>query len=123
MGFQRDADGGEFHTVMGVDIQRAVRELSEAGADVLGTNCWNPIVEMIEIVRGMRGFTDKPIAAEPNAGQPKLRDGKTVFDESPEVMAERVPDLIGAGARVVGGCCGTTPEHIRLMVAKVREVA
>jgi len=120
MGFKRDADGSRFHTVMGVDIQRAVRELSEAGADVLGTNCWNAINEICEIVRRMRKLTEKPIAAQPNAGQPRLVNGKTVFDETPEMMADRVEELIEAGATIIGGCCGSTPEHIRLMALRAR---
>jgi 5-methyltetrahydrofolate--homocysteine methyltransferase len=122
MGFQRDADGEGFHTVMGVDIKRAVGELSEAGADVVGTNCWNSVDEMCEIVRRMKLFTQKPVAAEPNAGQPKLVDGKTVFDETPEKMADGVDALVSAGARIIGGCCGSTPEHIRLMASRAREL-
>ena len=90
MGFNRDADGEGFHTVMGVDIERSVNDLSEACADVVGTNCWNPLGEMCEIVRRMKQFTEKPVVAEPNAGQPKLVDGKTVFDETPEMMADVV---------------------------------
>lgn len=123
MGFNRDADGEGFHTVMGVDIERAVNELSEAGADVIGTNCWNSVGEMCEIVRRMKRFTEKPVVAEPNAGQPKLVDGKTVFDETPEMMADGVENLVGAGARIIGGCCGTTPEHIRLMASRARQLA
>jgi len=123
MGFKRDADGKGFHTIMGVDIERAANELSEAGADVLGTNCWNSLGEMCEIVRRMKRFTEKPLAAEPNAGQPRLVEGKTVFDETPETMADGVEELVGAGARIIGGCCGTTPEHIRLMALRARLLA
>ena len=122
VGFKRDADGDAFHTVMGVDIERAVNELSEAGADVIGTNCWNSLGEICEIVRRMKRLTHKPLAAEPNAGQPTLVEGKTVFDESPERMADGVEELVGAGARIIGGCCGTTPEHIRLMTLRVRQL-
>jgi len=78
---------------------------------------------MCEIVRRIRQFTDKPVVAEPNAGQPKLVDGKTVFDETPEAMADGVEELVGAGSRIIGGCCGTTPEHIRLMVSRARQLA
>lgn len=123
MGFNRDADGEGFHTIMGVDIETAVNKLSEAGADCVGTNCWNALGEMCEIVRRIRRFTEKPIVAEPNAGQPKLVDGKTVFDETPEMMAHGVEELVGAGARIIGGCCGTTPEHIRLMASRARQLA
>jgi len=123
MGFRRDADGKGFHTIMGVDIERAVNELSEANADVLGTNCWNSIREMSEIVRRMRQVTEKPIAAEPNAGQPRLVKEQTVFDETPEIMADGIEELIRAGARIVGGCCGTTPEHIRLMAARAKRLS
>jgi 5-methyltetrahydrofolate--homocysteine methyltransferase len=122
MGFKRDADGQGFHSVMGVDIKTAVDELSKAGADVIGTNCWNPLSEICEIIRRMRPLTQKPLAAEPNAGQPRLVNGKTVFDESPEKMADGMEELVTAGARIIGGCCGTTAEHLRLMVSRIRQL-
>ena len=102
-----------FRTMMGIDIPTAVKAIEDEGADVLGTNCGVGIESAIEIVREMRQHTSLPILAEPNAGLPKLVDGKTEYLETPEMMAQKLPELIAAGAQIVGGCCGTTPEHIR----------
>jgi 5-methyltetrahydrofolate--homocysteine methyltransferase len=99
--------------MMGVTPRQAAEELMEAGADIIGTNCGNGIENMIEIVSELKTYTDKPIWARPNAGLPQLVDGKTVFPQTPEEMAALVPELISAGAKLIGGCCGTTPEHIR----------
>jgi 5-methyltetrahydrofolate--homocysteine methyltransferase len=101
-----------FHTIMGVDIPRAVAELSRAGADVLGSNCGNGIDQMIPIAREFRRLSDRPILIQANAGQPELVGGQTVFRESPRYMASRVRELVEAGADIVGGCCGTNPRHI-----------
>lgn len=118
MSFQADADGGGYHTIMGIDPAAAAKALAEAGADFVGTNCGVGIEDMIVIVAAMAEVTDLPILAEPNAGMPKLVNGETIFDATAEHMAARLGDLIAAGARIVGGCCGTTPEHI----AKFAEV-
>jgi methionine synthase I (cobalamin-dependent) len=76
---------------------------------------------MTEIVRQMRAAVpDRPILAQPNAGMPELVDGVTVYPETPEYMASRVGELIAAGATVVGGCCGTTPQHIAAIAEGVR---
>jgi 5-methyltetrahydrofolate--homocysteine methyltransferase len=81
--------------------------------DVIGTNCGNGIENMVEIVRELHANTDRPLWARPNAGLPQLVDGRTVFPETPAVMAAKIPALVAAGARMIGGCCGTTPAHIR----------
>ena len=99
--------------MMGVDIPTAVAGLLDVGVDVVGSNCGNGIEGLVQIVREMRGVTEKPILAEPNAGVPELVNGKTVFRESPAMMASKFSLLMEAGACIVGGCCGTTPEHIR----------
>ncbi len=102
-----------FRTMMGVDPARAVEVLTEAGADVLGSNCGNGIEAMVRIAAEFRKHTDKPILIHANAGVPQLIDGQTVFRQGPQEMAANVEALIQAGANIVGGCCGTTPEHIR----------
>ena len=112
MSFQRDADGQNYHTIMGVDPAAAAEVLTRAGCAAVGTNCGVGIEDMIRIVAAMAPATDLPLLAEPNAGMPRLVDGKTVFDASPEQMAGQLADLLAAGARIVGGCCGTTPRHI-----------
>ncbi len=101
-----------YRTMMGVTVEQVVTDLTEAGADFLGTNCGNGIEQIVEIIREMRQYTDKLLVAHPNAGLPKLVDGNTVFDQSPEEMAQHVQDLADAGANIIGGCCGTTPAHI-----------
>jgi len=103
---------GGFKTMMGVDCARAVRELTAAGVDLLGSNCGNGIDQMIPITREIRRYTELPILIQSNAGSPELINGETVFRQSPEYMAERVGELVEAGADIVGGCCGTTPDHI-----------
>ncbi|MCK5739940.1 homocysteine S-methyltransferase family protein [bacterium] len=110
-----------FRTMMGNSIADCVEILTAAGADVIGTNCGYGIDEMIEIVAEMRSVTDKPIMAEPNAGLPALVDGETVYNETAESMASKMPELLKAGATIVGGCCGTNPEFIRLFRAVIDE--
>jgi 5-methyltetrahydrofolate--homocysteine methyltransferase len=101
-----------FFTVMGTDIEGAVKGLELGGADVVGSNCGNGIETMVEIARELNRHAERPIAIQSNAGLPERREGEIVYPESPAFMAQRVPDLIGLGVAVLGGCCGTTPEHI-----------
>jgi 5-methyltetrahydrofolate--homocysteine methyltransferase len=108
-----------YRTFMGVDCRSAVEKLTEAGADVLGSNCGNGIEQMVPIAREFRQLSDKPILIQANAGLPQIEEGVTVFRQSPEHMARWVPRLIEAGVSIVGGCCGTTPEHIRRIRAQV----
>ncbi|MBD3240931.1 MAG: methionine synthase, partial [Chitinivibrionales bacterium] len=71
---------------------------------------------MVDIVKELRGAApDAPILVHANAGSPRVVDGATVFPETPEEMASRLPDIVAAGASIVGGCCGTTPRHISAM--------
>ncbi len=101
-----------YRTMMGTDIPTVVQTLEADGADIIGTNCGVGMEAAIEIVAEMRQFTHLPLLAEPNAGLPQLQDGRTVYRESADTMAKRVPELVRAGAQLIGGCCGTTPEHI-----------
>ncbi|MBK9392275.1 MAG: homocysteine S-methyltransferase family protein [Bacteroidetes bacterium] len=112
MTFDGDPLSG-YHTMMGVSPAEMVVAMKEAGADIVGSNCGNGIENMIGIVKEIRN-TDKdiPVMIQANAGVPEFIDGKTVFRESPELMASFVPALIEAGANIIGGCCGTTPKHI-----------
>jgi 5-methyltetrahydrofolate--homocysteine methyltransferase len=106
-------------TMMGVTPGDAVRELIAEGADVVGSNCGRGIDEVIEVIREMRGSAqDTPLAAKPNAGLPELVEGRAVYRTSSEEMASRVEAMIDAGASLIGGCCGTTPEHLE-RIAKV----
>lgn len=109
---------GEFRSMMGVSPTDMVSLLIEAGADLIGANCGNGIADMIGIVEEIRKANpDIPVLVHANAGMPVYRDGETVFPETPDEMALLVPKIIGAGANIIGGCCGTTPGHI----CKVRE--
>jgi 5-methyltetrahydrofolate--homocysteine methyltransferase len=111
--------GGGYRTMMGISPAEMAETLVDAGADLIGTNCGNGMEDMIGMVREIRTFNPTiPILVHANAGRPHYQDGVTTFPESPEDMAARVTEIIAAGANIVGGCCGTTPDHIR----KVRDV-
>ncbi len=111
--------GGEFRTMMGISPSEMAETLVAAGADLIGTNCGNGMEDMIGMVQEIRNFNPAvPILVHANAGMPHYLDGVTTFPESPENMAGRVKKIIEAGANIVGGCCGTTPDHI----GKIREV-
>lgn len=118
MTFDRGARG--YATMMGVRPDQAARALTEAGATIVGSNCGNGIRNMVEVARLMRPATDRPLWMKANAGVPQLVDGRTVFRETPDDMAAHVPALIDAGAAIIGGCCGATPEHIRRMAQVAR---
>jgi 5-methyltetrahydrofolate--homocysteine methyltransferase len=107
---------GDFRTMMGVSPEEMTQALKAAGADIIGTNCGNGMENMISIVEQIR-LADPgiPILVHANAGRPHYHDGKNVFDETPEITASYVPALIRAGAVCIGGCCGTTPDHIRMI--------
>lgn len=112
---------GDYRTMMGTSPADIVAPLTEAGADIIGTNCGNGCERMIAIVRELRA-TDAsvPILVHANAGMPINENGQDVFPETPEDMAAFVPDLLSAGANIIGGCCGTTPDHIRALRQQVR---
>lgn len=118
--FEKTVDNN-YRTMMGVSPAEMATAVVNEGADIIGTNCGNGIERMIEIVMELR-TTDisKPILVHANAGLPVEKDGAVVFPETPEHMASLVPDLVASGASIVGGCCGTTPEHIRAMANAVR---
>jgi 5-methyltetrahydrofolate--homocysteine methyltransferase len=109
-----------FFTVMGVSIPAAARGLQAAGAEVVGSNCGFGIDTMVEVAREFRQHAGVPIAIQANAGLPITRNGATVYPETPGHVAARVPDLLAAGVQIIGGCCGTTPAHIRALRALIR---
>ncbi len=114
MTFDRGPKG--YATMMGVTPEQAAAELQEAGADVVGSNCGHGIENMVDVIALMAPATDLPIWAKPNAGMPELVEGETVFNETPEEMVSHFEELVEAGARFIGGCCGTTPDHIRALI-------
>ena len=104
-------------TFMGVDIAAMALTLDGLGVDCIGLNCSVGPVEMAAMVRELMRWTDRPIAAKPNAGMPTLVDGNAVFAETPESFARAVAALLELGVSAVGGCCGTTPDCIRAIGA------
>jgi 5-methyltetrahydrofolate--homocysteine methyltransferase len=104
-----------FYTVMGVSVKDAAVELEKAGADIIGSNCGNGIENMIKIAREFRQHSRRPIIIQSNAGIPETRGEETVYPETPEFMAEQAKELLTIGVSIIGGCCGTTPEHIRAL--------
>jgi 5-methyltetrahydrofolate--homocysteine methyltransferase len=105
---------GDFRTMMGISPTDMIRALLEHGVDIVGTNCGNGFKQMIKIVQEIREVDIKiPVLVHANAGTPQVQDGRTIFPETPQEMAALVPQLLDAGASIIGGCCGTTPGHIR----------
>jgi 5-methyltetrahydrofolate--homocysteine methyltransferase len=119
--FQTDKNGGR--TMMGDTAERCARQLTDAGADVIGANCGDlDPLQMSRVVALLRAATARPLAAQPNAGKPQLLEDRTVFDLEPATFSEGVAECVRAGAQLVGGCCGTTPEHIRAVYERIRNL-
>ncbi len=112
-----DEDG---NCLDGSDPQTFVSKLEEWGADVIGCNCSVGPVAMLDAMEKVRAATSLPLAAQPNAGIPRSVEGRNIYLCSPEYMASYARKFVAAGVRLVGGCCGTTPEHIRVMKSALR---
>ncbi len=112
---------GYYRTMMGVSPADMAAAVKEAGADIIGANCGVGFDQMLEVLGEIRE-ADKttPVLVHANAGIPIVKNGKTVFPETPEMMRVKVKDLVIAGANIIGGCCGTTPEHIRAFVQELK---
>ena len=122
MTFERTVDG-EYRSMMGVSPTEMMQELVPEGVDIIGANCGNGIEGMIRIVKEIRLCNAViPVLIHANAGMPVYDDGKTVFPETPEQTASYVKAIIDAGVNIIGGCCGTTPEHIRQIARVAREL-
>ncbi len=115
MAYDVTRDGSTFRTMMGVDPERAAEFMHAHGADIVALNCGTgmDMGRARQAVLRYRAASSLPVMAQPNAGQPKLVDMKVVYDESPEHMVAGVLPLLDAGASIIGGCCGSTPDHIR----------
>jgi len=110
-----------FFTIMGTNTEMAVKELIDAGADIVGSNCGNGIENMILIAEEFRKFSSVPVMIQSNAGLPLLDGDNVVYPETPEFMAEQCKKLLDIGVNIIGGCCGTTPDHVSAMAKVVRE--
>ena len=107
-----DATPKGFFTVMGVNVEQAAAGLRAAGADIVGSNCGNGIENMVRIAAEFTRHTDLPLLIQSNAGLPEMKGGELVYGETPEFMADKARELVALGVSIIGGCCGTTPEHI-----------
>jgi homocysteine S-methyltransferase len=107
------------NTSYGTDVETIASRLTELGADVIGLNCSVGPAAMLDAIERMVERTDRPVSAQPNAGLPRAVDDRRIYLASPEYMGSYARRLIQAGVRFVGGCCGTTPDHIRKIHAQV----
>jgi methionine synthase I (cobalamin-dependent) len=117
MTFNRTPRG--FHTVMGDGVAAAVKALDAAGADVVGANCSIASGDMLDLAPLLRAATDRPVLCQPNAGQPHTQGATTVYEQSPGAFADHAARLFDLGVNAVGGCCGTTPEFIGELCARM----
>lgn len=104
-----------FRTMWGMDVETAAQSMAGLPVSAVGANCGLAPEQYAYLVAEMKAATDMPIIAEPNAGMPRLEGDQTVFDQTPEIFAESVKTVYEAGATILGGCCGTTPDHITAM--------
>lgn len=111
----------DMHTLYGTDPETAAVVMSAMGVDAVGVNCSNGPEKLCEVVKRMAAYADIPLIGKPNAGLPKLCEGKTHYDMGAEEFGIEAAKLIEAGASIVGGCCGTTPEHIAALTERVQE--
>ncbi|UCH63616.1 MAG: homocysteine S-methyltransferase family protein [Fidelibacterota bacterium] len=116
MTFDETARG--FYTIMGVSVAEAAAGLQEAGADIIGSNCGNGIENMVRIAHEFMKVSSLPVIIQSNAGKPEMKCGRLRYPESPALFAEKAREMMAAGVSIIGGCCGTTAEHIRA----IREV-
>jgi len=115
--------GADGRTPYGASAEDVARALDRFGADVIGLNCSVGPQTILEAVERMSQVTTRKLSAQPNAGMPRDVGGRSMYMASPEYMATYARHLVQAGARLVGGCCGTTPEHIRAIAEGIRPLA
>ena len=110
-----DSGKNRDRTMMGVTPTQAAEELTRIGADAIGANCGTGVEDYIPICASLVAATPLPVWIKPNAGLPELENGEVVYRTTPAEFAANVPRLLEAGARFIGGCCGTSPEFIEAM--------
>ena len=98
---------------MGDSLKTCVNKLEEENVDVIGANCTLGSDQMIELAKELTHLTNKSVSVKPNAGQPRLEGGNTVYNQTPEEFVNDIEQMISHGVKIVGGCCGTTPVHIQ----------
>ena len=115
------AKADDYRTMMGATVETMVEAALSNGADIVGANCGAvDMRDMVSIVKKVRKITDKFILIEANAGKPVVEGTRTTYPQTPEEFAEHVQALIDAGANIIGGCCGTTPQHIAAIAGIVK---
>ncbi len=102
-----------FYTIMGCSIKEAVNIMQEAGADIIGSNCGNGIDNMIKIAIEFKKYASVPLIIQSNAGLPIIENGSIIYPETPEYIANKAIELAKINVSIIGGCCGTTPAHIK----------
>ena len=117
MTYTRTKNG--FFTVMGENVSQCVAALEEAGADMMGANCTLNSADTIDLTKELRAATDKPLLIQPNAGKPVTSKGITYYEQTPAEFAADAKKIHAAGADMIGGCCGTTPEFIQAVKAEL----
>ena len=125
MAYDVTLDKSDLRTMMGIDPEQAAEFLRDAGADIAALNCGSGVDVgwAAKTVARYRSVCDLPTMAQPNAGLPVLEDMKVVYKQTPEEMAAELESLLDTGVRIVGGCCGSSPDHIRLFRKVIDEHA
>ncbi len=112
-----------FHTMMGLSPEEAAARAEDEGADIVGANCGGLTLDQVgSVIERMKKSCRIPVSAKPNAGAPRVVGGKEVYQAAPEQFAEKVPEWVRAGARMISGCCGTTPQHLAGMVSSLKAI-
>jgi 5-methyltetrahydrofolate--homocysteine methyltransferase len=117
---------GAFRTMMGAGVEQAIHRAIDSGAQIVGANCGTRLeldayVELAKQIVAVAGRI--PVIIQPNAGSPRIEGGRVVYDATPEQMAITASQLLAAGVRIVGGCCGTTAEHVSAISRVVRRLS
>ncbi len=121
MAYDVTTDGSEIRTMMGIDPEKGASFMRDAGVDIMALNCGTGVDVgwAGRAVKRYQGVSELPTMAQPNAGQPVLEKMKVVYKQTPEEMVAELPALLDSGVNIVGGCCGSTPQHIRLFREKI----
>ena len=122
--FMRSSDGERFNTIMGTTPEVFIQEMKQIGVSILGINCTLSVEDMCVLLQKMYAYEKEvPFLVYPNAGQPQITDEGIRYPETPEMFARYVTSFYKNGARIIGGCCGTTPEHIRAIRSEVEKIS
>jgi 5-methyltetrahydrofolate--homocysteine methyltransferase len=107
-------------TIYGITPEKSIEVLFQEGTDGVGANCGSGPDVLYQVVSRMRTITDAPLLVEPNAGVPYMENNKVIYPATPHEMSEYAEKFIKLRVNIIGGCCGTTPEHIRAIAQKVK---